>query len=197
MGKYFAVGCSIGLLVALTTPLSSQVGNQQQQQAKPSVVPETPPRPQPIANTKVPLIDRPLTLADFAGMEPRPELKDKLTHLTNFIQNQPTNGAPATENTEVWMAHTKSALYIVFICFDRHPELIRWHLARRENILKDDYVSVILDPFQDRQRGVEFQVNPAGVQADAAWTETGNGPDYSYDQVWDSDARITVRAGWR
>jgi hypothetical protein len=135
------------------------------------VLPQTPPRPQPIADAKVPLIDHPLTLADFAGMEPRPELKDKLTHLSNFIQNQPTDGAPATENTEVWMARTNTALYIVFICFDRHPELIRWHLARRENITKDDYVSVMLDPFRDRQRGVEFQVNPAGVQADAAWTE--------------------------
>ncbi|MGA9672754.1 MAG: carbohydrate binding family 9 domain-containing protein, partial [Terracidiphilus sp.] len=115
-------------------------------------------------------------------------------HLGNFIQNQPTDGAPGTENTEVWMGRTNTALYIVFICFDRHPELIRWHLARRENITKDDYVSVILDPFQDRQRGVEFQVNPVGVQADAAWTDI-NGPDYSFDQVWDSEGRVTSK-GW-
>ena len=32
-------------------------------------------------------------------------------------------------------------------------------------------MTINLDPFQDRQRGVEFQVNPSGVQADAAWTE--------------------------
>jgi hypothetical protein len=194
LGKCFAAACGFGLLVAFTVPLASQVANQQQQQPKPTVTPQTPLKPHPIADAKMPLIDRPLTLADFAGMEPRPDLKDKLTHLTNFIQNQPTDGAPATENTEVWMARTNTTLYFVFICFDRHPELIRWHLARRENIIKDDYVSVVLDPFQDRQRGVEFQVNPAGVQADAAWTEV-NGPDYSYDQVWDSDARITSK-GW-
>jgi hypothetical protein len=30
-----------------------------------------------------------------------PDLKHRLTHLTNFIQNQPTDRAPATENTEV------------------------------------------------------------------------------------------------
>ena len=194
MGRYFAVACCFGLLVALTIPVTPQVANQQQQ-PKPAAVPQTPPKSQPIAVSRVPLIDLPLTLADFSNMQPRPELEDKLAHLTNFIQNQPADGAAATENTEVWMARTNTALYMVFICFDRHPELIRWHLARRENILKDDYVSVILDPFQDRQRGVEFQVNPAGVQADAAWTETGNGPDYSYDQVWDSDARITNK-GW-
>jgi len=194
LGKYFAFASAVGFLMAFTQPLASQVANQQQQQSKPSATPQTPPKPQPHADAKVPLIDHPLTLADFAGMAPRPELKDKLTHLTNFIQNQPTDGAPATESTEVWLARTNTAFYIVFICYDRHPELIRWHLARRENITKDDYVSVVLDPFQDRQRGVEFQVNPAGVQADAAWTEV-NGPDYSYDQVWDSDAKITSK-GW-
>ena len=193
MGKYFAVLCGVGMLMA-STVLHATQATKNQQQGKPAAASATPPRTQPIAAAKVPLIDHPLTLADFAGMEPRPELKDKLTHLTSFIQNQPTDGAPATENTEVWLARTNTALYIVFICFDRHPELIRSHLARRENITKDDYVSVMLDPFRDRQRGVEFQVNPAGVQADASWTET-NGPDYSYDQVWDSDGKITSK-GW-
>ena len=111
-----------------------------------------------------------------------------------FIQNEPTDGAPATEKTEVWLGRTKTELYVVFLCFDKHPELIRSHLARRENITKDDNVTVLLDPFQDRQRGVEFQLNPAGVQADAAWTEA-NHEDYSYDQVWDSDGKVTGK-GW-
>ncbi|HEY1985429.1 MAG TPA: hypothetical protein VGG85_08470 [Terracidiphilus sp.] len=192
LGKWWVAIGIWGLLVGGFG--RAQVANQQPGQQKPSVVPETPAKAQQIADVKVPLIDRPLTLADFAGMEPRPELKDKLAHLTNFIQNQPTDGAPATEDTEVWLARTNNALFVVAICFDRHPELIRSHLARRENILKDDYVALLLDPFQDRLRGVEFQVNPAGVQADAAWTES-NGPDYSYDQVWDSEGRITSK-GW-
>ena len=62
-------------------------------------------------------------------------------------------------------------------------------------MLNDDNVSVLLDPFQDRRKGVLFTVNPAGVQADAAWTENVNGPDYSYDQIWDSEGRVTPD-GW-
>ncbi len=174
--------------------MCAQVADQEQTQAKPSVVAQSQPKSQPVADAKVPLLDRPLTLADFANMDPRAELKDRLGHLTHFVQNTPTDGAPATESTEVYLGRTNTSLYIVFLCFDRHPELIRTHLARRENILKDDYVTVNLDTFQDRQRGVEFQVNPNGVQADASWTEA-NGADYSYDQVWDSDSRIT-RKGW-
>lgn len=135
----------------------AQVAPQEQGQGKPSVVSQNQPKSQPVSDARVPLLSAPLTLADFAGMEPRPELKDKLGHLTQFIQNAPVDGAPATERTEVYLGRTNVALYIVFLCFDQHPELIRTHLARRENILKDDYVTVNLDPFQDRQRGVVFQ----------------------------------------
>ena len=182
------------LLISSTTAARGQVTNQSPGQPTPSVVPETPPRNQPTSRVKVPLIDHALSVADFADMAPRPDLRDQLVHIEHFIQNQPTDGAPATQNTEVWLARTTTALYMVFICFDQHPEQIRSHLARRENIQKDDWVSVLLDPFQDHQRGVRFEVNPAGVQADASWTEAV-GPDYSYDQVWNSDGRVTTK-GW-
>lgn len=174
--------------------MRGQVANQPQAQPKPSAVPQTPPGTQPASNVKIPLIDRALSLADFSDMAPSPDLRDRLAHVEHFIQNQPTDGAPATQSTEVWLARTTNALYVAFICFDQHPEQIRSHLARRENIQKDDWVSILLDPFQDRLRGVRFEVNPAGVQADASWTEAG-GPDYSYDQVWNSDGRITSK-GW-
>ena len=161
---------------------------------KPTVVSAEPPKAQRPSDVKVPLLDQPLRLSDFVGMKPRPELADKLGEVTGFIQNSPADGHPATQRTEVWLGHTKSTLYAVFLCFDDHPGLIRGHLARRENVLTDDNVSILLDPFQDRRRGVLFTVNPVGVQADAAWTEN-NSPDYSYDQVWDSEGRVT-REGW-
>ena len=154
----------------------------------------TPPKNLVPSDVKVPLIDEPLRLSDFAGMQPKEELRPQLGHVESFIQNQPKDGEPGTEKTEVWMGHTKAALYFVFLCFDSHPELIRSHLARRENILKDDLVSVVLDPFQDRRIGVEFRVNPAGVQADAAFSEA-NGTDYSFDQVWDSEGQVNAK-GW-
>lgn len=161
---------------------------------KPTAAPSQPPPPQPPSDVKVPLLAAPLHLSDFAGMQPRAGLRDKLAEVTGFIQQVPRDGQPATEKTEVWLGHTRTTFYLVFICFDHRPAQIRGHLARRENILTDDNVSVLLDPFQDRRKGVLFTVNPDGVQADAAWTENNN-PDYSYDQVWDSEGRIT-RDGW-
>jgi len=147
-----------------------------------------------VKDAPVPIIDGALRLSDFQNMQPRAELRARLSMVSDFIQNSPSDGQPATERTEVWMGHTKSAIYFVFICYDDHPELIRSHLARRENILTDDNVTVLLDPFRDRRLGVGFSVNPAGVQADASWSEAG-GTDYSYDTVWDSDGQIT-KTGW-
>ena len=147
-----------------------------------------------LAPTTLPLIDQPLKLDDFAGMIPRPALRGKLAHITDFIQNSPADGKPATEATEVWMAYTRTTLYFVFLCHDGHPDKLRTHLSRRENVQTDDSVEVLLDPFQDHRTGLLFQVNANGVQADASWSEAG-GPDYSYDTVWDSEGRV-VKEGW-
>src|SRR5215469_5122785 len=181
------------LLLLLIVPLLSLPASAHHQN-KPTVTPSQPTQKQPPSDITMPLLSSPLRLVDFAGMEPLPSLKSSLTHVSGFIQQTPHDGQRSSEDTEVWMGHTTSVLYFVFVCHDRHPALIRGHLARRENILKDDWVSVLLDPFQDRRKGVMFAVNPAGVQADAAWTENTD-PDYSYDQVWDSEARIQSK-GW-
>ena len=187
LGLAFSAG---GLLWLFCVPA---LGQNNKPAASPSV-----PVSQPIEGNTVPLLSQPLRLADFAltgeAMEPGAELASRLTHIRGFVQSNPEDGKPATEQTDVWLARTSSALYFVFVCRDHHPESIRTHLARRENIQKDDTVSVLLDPFEDHRRGVLFSVNPSGVQADAAWTENNN-PDYSFDQVWDSDARVT-RTGW-
>ncbi len=154
----------------------------------------TPASAQALSANQVPLLAEGLRLSDFAGMEPRAGLKDKLLHISGFIQIAPHDGETGSEETEVWLGHTKTALYFVFICHDHHLDQMRAHLARRENIQSDDNVTVILDPFQDHRKGVLFKVNPMGVQADAAWSDLG-GADYSYDQVWDSDGQVTP-GGW-
>lgn len=185
--------CRWSFTLAVSLAVGS-VGLSVAQSNKPAVVPPEPPRVERPSDYKVPLLDQGLRLADFPEMQPRPDLKDKLLEITGFIQNTPHDGQPATEETTVWLGHTKTALYVVFACHDHQSHAVRGHLARRENVLNDDNVSVLLDPFQDRRKGVLFTINPAGVQADAAWTEN-NQPDYSYDQVWDSEGHVTPD-GW-
>ncbi len=158
------------------------------------IIPAQPQRTERPSDITVPLLSEALHLSDFPSQHPTPGIREKLVKVSGFVQNSPRDGEAATEDTEVWLGHTRSALYVVFICRDHRPAEIRGHLARRENILKDDNVAVLLDPFQDRRKGVLFKVNPAGVQADAEWSENSD-PDYSYDQVWDSEAHVTPD-GW-
>lgn len=170
------------------------------QNSKPTPASPQPPKSEMPANLSVPLLSESIHLSDFSGMKPRPELQGKLAEVTGFVQNSPYDGQSATQETDVWIGHTKSTLYFVFICHDDRPPDIRTHLARRENVSGDDTVSVILDPFQDRQKGILFELNPAGVQADAAWTDSASlgytsDADYSYDQVWESETRVTA-SGW-
>jgi hypothetical protein len=179
---------ALGIVVCLAMVAPVAFAARGHKQASPE---QTPPLP---SNYKVPLIAEGLKLSDFEGMAPKAALKGKLLHLSGFIQSTPSDGVEATEETEVWLGYSKTALYVVFICHDMHPDQVRTHLARREDISADDTVTMLLDPFQDRRKGILFSVNAAGVQADASWTEN-SGSDYSYDQVWDSDGKVTER-GW-
>ena len=144
--------------------------------------------------TTVPRLDRDVSLNDFNGMEPTAWAREHMAHVEGFVQNSPMDNAPPTERTDVWLARTATTFFAVFVCYDHHPSTIRGHLARRENIDADDTVGILLDPLQDRRRGVLFKVNPAAVQEDANWVEPGNS-DTSYDQVWNSAARRTPE-GW-
>ena len=182
-----------------SSPVASpQTGPASSQTSKPTVTPSTPVANATVPSPTIPLIGQPLRLADFLlnpeAMGPSASIANHLAHVGGFTQRSPLDGQPPSEATEVYIARTGSTLYFVFLCRDNRPGLIRSHLARRENVLTDDNISVILDPFQDHRRGIRFQVNPQGVQADSAYTES-SGDDYSYDQVWDSEAHIT-RTGW-
>ena len=69
-------------------------------------------------------------------------------------QEQPEEGAPATEKTVFRVVYTSEALYIGVWCFDREPEKIISRLMSRDSPLpKDDAVCIALDPFLDRRNG--------------------------------------------
>jgi hypothetical protein len=42
--------------------------------------------------------------------------------LTDFIQQEPNEGATATEKTEAWIFFDDSTLYVAARCWDSHPE---------------------------------------------------------------------------
>jgi hypothetical protein len=113
-----------------------------------------------------------------------------MAKVEGFVQRNPSDGDPATQRTEAYMAYDDDNLYIVVLAFDTDPDKIRARMARRENAFGDDFIEVTLDTFNDQRRGFLFWVNPLGIQADALWSED-NGPDFSFDTLWQSRGQLT------
>ncbi len=113
-----------------------------------------------------------------------------MAKVEGFVQRNPSDGQPATQRTEAYLGYDDKNLYIVVVAFDTDPDKIRARMARRENAFGDDFIEVTLDTFNDQRRGFLFWVNPLGIQADALWSED-NGPDFSFDTLWQSRGQLT------
>src|SRR5271165_6933708 len=147
--------------------------------------------PVKFATLHIPRLEVRPTIADFLNMEPSPAIAGKMLKVDGFQQRDPKDGAPVSQKTEVYLGYSDKNLYVVCICFDSEPNAIRARLVRRELINDDDQFGFVLDTFHDRQHGLFFYINPLGVQQDGIWAESGNGPDYSYDMVWNSEGKLT------
>ena len=70
---------------------------------------------------------------------------------TGFVQEQPEEGLPASERTEVRLVYTADTLYVGVVCFDRDPKSIIVSDARRDAPLdQTDSVQIIFDTYRDR-----------------------------------------------
>jgi hypothetical protein len=93
---------------------------------------------------------------------------------TEFIQQDPTEGAPATERTEVRLVVGKGYVYVGIICFDSDPSKIIVSQARRDASLNDtDSVILVFDTFNDNQNAFVFGTNPIGIEYDGQVAREG------------------------
>jgi hypothetical protein len=134
--------------------------------------------------SKIPRVHRAPKLADFLENHPR---EAELT-VTDFRQNTPGDGTPASESTTAYLSYDDKNLYAVFICHDE-AGAVRAHLSKREATDQDDGVGVLLDTYRDFHRAYYFYSNPLGVQTDAIYTE-GQGYDFSFDTLWDNAGKV-------
>ena len=93
------------------------------------------------------------------------------------------------------MGYDSKALYLAFRCFDE-PDKIKATVAKRDDILNDDNVSVILDTFNDQRRAYVLGWNPFGIQQDGIMTEGSRAEmDFSVDIVMESKG-VVASEGW-
>src|SRR5437868_10137056 len=143
------------------------------------------------SSVQIPRVSRPPRLEDFEEMKPQGAATE-LRKVSGFTQQQPSDGKPATQPTDVYIGYDLTNLYVVWVGWQSNPHALLALLARPEAVTPpdDDYVELIVDAFRDQRHGFLFDVNPLGTQADALWTE-GSGADYSFDTLWYSRGRLT------
>ncbi len=105
--------------------------------------------------------------------------------LDGFRQIDPTEGAPATEPTEVFLGYDADNLYIGARCYDDEPrKVFATALTRDAEVAYDDYLQVVFDTFRDGRSGFLFTTNSAGVKVDALVRNEGEEINYDWDAVW-------------
>ncbi|MDP2052305.1 MAG: carbohydrate binding family 9 domain-containing protein, partial [Acidobacteriota bacterium] len=98
------------------------------------------------------------------------------TPITGFVQEQPNEGQPASEKTEVRIIYTADTLYVGVVLYDSDPSGIIVSDARRDSPLDDtDSFRMIIDTYRDRQNGFVFGTNPTGLEYDGQVTNEGQG----------------------
>jgi len=153
-----------------------------------------------------PTLDGHVTDEAWIGVEP----------YTTFTQQDPTEGAPASERTEVRVVFDKSNVYVGIICFDSEPEKIIVNQSRRDaDISETDSVIVVFDTFNDTQNAFVFGTNPLGIEYDgqvagegqsSGISSRGSGTQGSqrgginaFNANWDGDWRVrsnVTERGW-
>jgi len=156
-------------------------------------------------NETKPAIQTTLITAEATRVERAPKLDGTLDdplwqsaqRVAEFRQQEPDEGQPATERTEVRIFYTRHAVYFGIHCYDSDSgKIVATQLRRDVSQDLDDHFEILIDSNHDRRGGYVFQINPLGTQMDGLVVEEkgiGEGTDFDsgWDGVWISEARIT------
>jgi len=146
-----------------------------------------------------------LTVGRLAG-DARPQIDGRVddeqwstaSPYSSFTQQEPDDGEPATERTEIRFLIDRQNLYIGVVSFDSEPDKIVVSQSRRDADLSDtDSIEILLDTFNDGQNAFVFGTNPFGIEYDGQ--VMGEAQSGRFNTNWDADwtvrAQMTER-GW-
>src|SRR5215216_4341258 len=109
---------------------------------------------------------------------------------SDFRQEDPNEGAPATEKTEVRVLYDDKYFYVGIWAFDAESDKVNAReLTRDASFSNDDKIEILLDTYHVRRNAYRFAVNPLCTQQDALITDEGRDVNLSWDAPWLSAGR--------
>ncbi len=116
--------------------------------------------------------------------------------ISDFVQQRPDDGRPATERTEVRLLYDDEFLYVGAELYDSDPSgIITPTLERDPNTRDGDAFGIILDTFLDRSSAFAFYINPGGAVRDGQAADDGRNTNFAWDGAFDLETRVHDR-GW-
>lgn len=132
---------------------------------------------------------------------------ESATAITDFIQQEPHEGMPATEKTEAWILFDSENLYIAARMWDSHPERMIANEMRRDastEIYNNENLSIVLDTFHDQRSGFYFMTNILGAmrdvqfvserQSNGEWNPIWNPRCERFEHGWIAEIEIPFRS---
>ena len=126
--------------------------------------------------------------------------------MTDFVQQDPVENAPATEKTEVWVFFDRDAVYVVGRCWDSQPSRMVVNEMRRDvfTIPRTENFAWMFDTFYDRRNGVFFEMTPLGGRMDAqvsneqsintSWNPVWEFKTARFEDGWAMEAKIPFKS---
>ena len=115
--------------------------------------------------------------------------------IDDFHQFEPVDQGTPSERTVVRLKFDADNLYIGAMMYDSDPSRINAReLIQGQTLRFDDAVEVVLDPFDNRRSGYNFQVNPNGVRRESIY-ENVSEQNRDWEAIWLVASNITEE-GW-
>ena len=141
--------------------------------------PRAPPRHRDPVQVPI-VVDGHLDEVPWQGAEPA----------TGFVQQQPAEGAPSSQPSEVRFLYDEATLYVGGTFLDDAPgDPIVDTLERDVTTRDGDVVAIVLDTFLDGHNAFTFATNPGGALSDGQSHDDGRQENADWNGVW------TVRTG--
>jgi hypothetical protein len=125
------------------------------------------------------------------------------TPVDSFTQQEPDEGRPATDRTEVRVLYDSRTLYVGIRALASEPVVATEMRRDADRLFDEDNFQVILDTFHDSRNGFMFLTTPLGAKLEQQIFDEGEGGgrgttanvNRNWDGVWSASARIAAE-GW-
>ncbi len=140
------------------------------------------PSPKPAPTVRAHRADQPIRIDGKLDEE----IYGRTPAITDFVQQEPDEYAPATEKTEAWILFDEDHVYVSARNWESQPERRVANEMRRDTaqLRQNDTFAVLFDTFHDKRNGYIFYANAIGGMADSQVTDEGP-PNADWNTVWD------------